>query len=52
MSQEDEHHIWCNFFVNPRKGCKQCEDLYKRYPMDEKTPNDLLKKHFPKVVKR
>jgi hypothetical protein len=48
-----QHHPFCNLFGNPRKGCRQCEGLYKSYPMDDldiEEPRDLLYKFFPDVV--
>ena len=47
-----EHHIWCNFFMRDPKTCKMCDRLYEEYPMDGLTPDELLKKHFPNVIKR
>ena len=48
----EEHHIWCNFFMRPREGCKMCDDLYKNYPSNGLAPGELVKKHFPQVVAR
>ena len=50
--EKTEHHIWCNYFMRPREGCKLCERLYKEYPTGKMTPNELLKRHFPNVIKR
>ena len=47
-----EHHIWCNFFMRSREGCKMCDEAFKLYPMEGLTPDELLTKHFPNVVKR
>jgi len=50
MSTEQEHHIWCNFFMRPREECPSCKRLDELYPMDGITPDELLVKHFPKVA--
>lgn len=49
MKEEQGHHIWCNYFMRPVKGCKMCEGLRARYPDDGLTPNELAKKHFPEA---
>ena len=44
----NRHHIWCN--KDPRKlasDCKMCKDFNEKYPMDGKTPDELLSEHFP-----
>ena len=51
ITKENEHHIWCNYWMKDRKTCKMCERLFKEYPMD-KTPDEMLKKYFPDVKKR
>jgi hypothetical protein len=43
------HHVWCNYFSLSREGCKQCERLFERYPMD-RTPDEMAKKHFPDAI--
>jgi hypothetical protein len=48
---EKQHHVWCNFFMRPREGCWMCEELYKKYPMNGLTPDELMAKHFPNNVK-
>ena len=57
MTESNEHHVWCNHFMRPQKGCKMCEGLFKDYPYDtsdnpEKIGKDLMKKHFPNVIIR
>ena len=47
-----EHHIWCNYFMKPAKGCKFCKRLHKEYPMDDLTPDELQEKHFPDAIRR
>lgn len=47
-----EHHIWCNNFMKPRAGCKTCAELFRKYPYEGLSPDELLKKHFPGVIKR
>ena len=47
------HHPWCNYFTRPVAGCKMCKDLWARYPLEEgQTTEDLVREHFPDVVKR
>lgn len=38
--------------MRPREGCKLCERLYREYPMDGMTPDELQEKHFPEAIKR
>jgi hypothetical protein len=46
------HHPFCNYYTKPRDGCWQCEEMFRKYPMQEgETGADLLKKHFPEQVK-
>ena len=55
MTKEDyeKHHIWCNFAMFRRvEECKQCKGLFKDYPMEGLTPDELMKKHFPNNVIR
>jgi len=51
-----KHHPWCNYFMKPREGCWMCEDLYKRFPIEENAPiedvDKLMKEYFPEVIKR
>lgn len=47
-----EHHLWCNYFMGDPNKCKMCDRLYKEYPMNNLTPDELLKTYFPKVIKR
>jgi len=47
MSQDTEHHIWCNDFFEPREGCEMCKELYRECPIDGMTEEELMKKHFP-----
>ena len=47
-----KHHVWCNFFLEqPAATCTMCSDLKKQYPEESKTPDELLKEHFPNVKK-
>lgn len=51
--KEQRHHPWCNFFMGPRDQCKMCDDLFKRYPLDDgKAAADLITEHFPNVIIR
>lgn len=53
LSNELDHHPWCNFFGAPRKGCRQCEGLFARYPdvtMDNLS--ESTKKYFPDAISR
>ena len=50
-SERHLHHIWCNFFMLPREGCKQCESLFARFPKDG-SPDEMVKKHFPNVIEK
>lgn len=50
-AQEKEHHAWCNFFMQPRAGCKMCERLYRDYPMDVPI-EEMVRKYFPEAVSR
>lgn len=45
------HHVWCNFWVGPAKDCKQCQTLFKKYPMDV-PPGEMVGKYFPNVIVR
>lgn len=47
-----EHHIWCNFWGTPVETCWQCKGLYKEYPMDGMSGDELQQKYFPNVIKR
>ena len=42
---ENQHHIWCNYYMKPREGCRMCEDFFKRFPMTE--TEDMVSEHFP-----
>lgn len=46
------HHIWCNDFMYPAKGCEMCKKLREKYPDDGLSPSELLEKHFPNVIER
>jgi hypothetical protein len=53
MSDTAKHHIWCNFWgAGPASECRQCKFMFANYPMDDMTPDELQKKHFPNVIKR
>ncbi len=43
------HHIWCNYFMRPEKGCKMCEGLRKEYPEDVSS-SEMMKKYFPENI--
>lgn len=47
-----QHHIWCNYWHGDPATCKFCNRLYKEYPMDGLTPDELQQKYFPNVIKR
>ena len=47
-----KHHIWCNRYFESVEGCKECERLYKEFPLDNLTPDEALKKYFPNVTVR
>lgn len=47
-----QHHIWCNYWTRPIETCKMCKGLYEKYPMDNKSPDELIKEHFPNVIVR
>jgi hypothetical protein len=48
------HHIWCNFYGEEHAStCSMCGPnakdggLNKHYPQGDKTPDELMKQHFP-----
>lgn len=42
------HHIWCNFYGEQHAStCTMCAGLNKNYPQGDKTPDELMKQHFP-----
>ena len=45
------HHPWCNYFYREREGCKMCEGLFRKYPLNDLTPDEMLEKYFPNVKK-
>jgi hypothetical protein len=45
------HHIWCNHSHKDPNDCKMCEGLRASYPED-RSPEELIKLHFPNVVAR
>ena len=46
------HHIWCNFYGEQHASvCTMCAGLKKDYPEDGRTPDELIKEHFPGVRK-
>ena len=45
-----DHHIWCNYFMQPEKDCKMCKRLREKYP-DNLSPDGLQKKYFPDAIK-
>lgn len=50
---EERHHPFCNYFGNPREGCRQCEHMFKHYPLqDGETPFELVARHFPNAKPR
>jgi len=53
LDPEKDHHPFCNYFAQPRKGCKMCEKFWPKYPMERgMTTMDLVKKYFPDVYAR
>jgi len=44
--KNNKHHIWCSFFMKPRKNCKMCKRLFKEYPENN---DEMIKKYFPNV---
>ena len=46
----EEHHIWCNDFMHPRKDCKMCESLYHEYPLEGLNEEELMAKHFSRNI--
>jgi|APSaa5957512622_1039677.scaffolds.fasta_scaffold08481_2 hypothetical protein len=50
MNEMHLHHPWCNFFHRPRKGCHQCEGLFKSYPLDGQTSPQLVARYFPDAI--
>lgn len=50
-SERHLHHIWCNYFMLPREGCKQCESLFARFPQN-KSPDEMVEKHFSRCDKK
>lgn len=53
----EAHHIWCNYYMRPREGCKLCERLFARYPYEKtddklKDGKDLMAKHFSENIVR
>ncbi len=51
--EPSEHHVWCNFFTRPVEGCELCKRLWEKYPyQDGDDPDELVKKHFPDVIRR
>lgn len=54
-SDIDKHHIWCNFFMLPQKDCRQCADLFARFPIkDGEAEHEAVARYFPdaKVLSR
>jgi hypothetical protein len=47
-----QHHVWCNFPHTNPDTCKMCDRFYRDYPIEGLTPDKLLKKHFPDVIKK
>lgn len=53
LNPSRDHHPFCNYFAQPREGCKMCEKFWAKYPMEPgMTPMDLVKKYFPDVTVR
>src|SRR5258706_7005006 len=50
------HHVWCNQF-NPHfpsygvEGCAMCAGLRASYPEKGKSEEELIREHFPNIVK-
>jgi hypothetical protein len=49
---DEEHHPWCNYWLLPRRGCKMCEGLYKNYPLNGRTMDEMMKEYFPNVIEK
>jgi hypothetical protein len=42
------HHPFCNFFVRPREGCRQCERLFQTCPIKPgQSPAELIAERWP-----
>jgi len=54
IKEYTEHHIFCNYFANNPKDCKQCQDLRNRFPESDtdEIANEIIAKLFPDVIKR
>lgn len=47
------HHVWCNFFAQPREGCQQCERLFADYPLRKgETAIEASARYFPQAAQR
>lgn len=47
------HHPFCNYFSAPRKGCKSCKELYKKYPINKNISiKETIEKYFPNIIIR
>ena len=43
-----QHHVFCNKDSSvPVEQCRQCQGLFKDYPPDGKSPDELIAQHFP-----
>lgn len=55
MEESKKHHIFCNFFMRPREGCRQCEQLFKNSPYKEgenefEAAERIIKEKYPSVI--
>ena len=49
MTDTKEHHPFCNYYMNPREGCKYCERLDRDgYEQKEgESVADMIERYFP-----
>lgn len=49
----DGHHMWCNFGNGDPSTCRQCNQLWNKYPYDKEGGIEMIEKHFPdaKIIK-
>lgn len=49
FKKQEMHHIFCNHPDRPYEGCSCCK-MKEKYGND--SPEEIMKKHFPDVIKR
>lgn len=53
MTMRERHHPFCNQFSGPREGCRMCERMFMRYPLQEgESALELIGRCFPNAVVR